>query len=145
MVQIISILSVKYFWHWDSLPKAFLERELKRPQKQPTKFFYVSLGINLCLNIHKNSWYSFSLEKWPPRGTNYLWVSSGIVLIGWLFSYLTKWRTFQVPIGSYNKSLLLTFITAGQEHYTPTYVLFLRWKPYSCTKIGVPLWNKTSQ
>ena len=144
MVQITFILSVKYFWHWDSLPKAFLERKPKPPQKQPTKSLYVSLGINLRLNSHKNSWYSSSLVKWPPSSTNYLWVNSGMVLIGWLFSYLTKWRTFQVPIGSYNKFLLPTFITAGEEH-TPTYVLFLRWKPYSCTKIGVPLWNKTSQ
>lgn len=144
MVQITFILSVKYFWHWDSLPKVFLERKPKPPQKQPTKSLYVSLGINLTLNSHKNSWYSFSLVKWPPSSTNYLWVNSGMVLIGWLFSYLTKWRTFQVPIGSNNKFLLLTFITAGLKH-TPTYVLFLRWKPYGCTKIGVPLWNKTLQ
>ena len=105
MVQITFILSVKYFWHWDSLPKAFLECKHKPPQKQMTKSLYVSLGINLRLNSHKNSWYSSSLVKWPPSSTNYLWVNSGMVLIGWLFSYLTKWRTFQVLIASYIMSL----------------------------------------
>ena len=118
MIQIIFILSVKYFWHWDSLPKAFLERKPKPPQKQTTKSLYVSLGINLRLNSHKNSWYSFSLVKWPPSSTNYLWVNSGMVLIGWLFSYLTKWRTFQVLIASYIMSLccLLSLPQAKNIH-----------------------------